>query len=149
MNEQIRQINKTIGLLNSMIKSGERHTSDSTIMVEKAFKATQTLEESLKNQKNDKIMPSLNKNLDPPAIYEWCENLEKRIKKLENLKPSDIDIPDELEPVLAEIEHTNDSGLSNWHEVVYFDGGWQSYSTSDTFEDGERVVNWKYCKNII
>ena len=57
--------------------------------------------------------------------------------------------PSELEPVLAEIEHINDLGLSKWYEVVYFDVSWHSYSGSNTFKDGEEVVKWKYCKDCL
>jgi len=60
-----------------------------------------------------------------------------------------INSPNELEPVLAKIEHINDLGLSKWYEVVYFDGNWRSYAGSDTFNDGEKVVNWKYCKDCL
>ncbi|MGK0413197.1 MAG: hypothetical protein ACJA1B_001399 [Polaribacter sp.] len=57
--------------------------------------------------------------------------------------------PDYLEPVLAEIEHINDLGKSKYYEVVYYDGEWCSYSERKTFEDGEKVVNWGYCKYFI
>jgi len=56
--------------------------------------------------------------------------------------------PIELKPVFAKIVHTYDLGKSEWYEVVYFSEGWQSYSGSDTFEDGEKVVEWKYCTDI-
>ena len=56
-------------------------------------------------------------------------------------------IPKELEPVIAKINHQNDLGLSQWYEVVYYDNDkWCSYSNSKTFEDGEQVLNWEYCK---
>lgn len=57
--------------------------------------------------------------------------------------------PNKLDPVLAEIHHINDLGLSKWYEVVYFDDDWRCYSGSKTFKDGEKVVNWKYCKNCL
>ena len=56
--------------------------------------------------------------------------------------------PNELQSVLAKIEHINSLGKSNWYEVVYFDGKWCSYSGSKTFNDGEKVVCWKYCNQI-
>jgi len=49
-----------------------------------------------------------------------------------------------LEPILAEIEHINDLGKSMRFEVVYYDEKWCSYSGSKTFQDGEKVVRWKY-----
>jgi hypothetical protein len=59
------------------------------------------------------------------------------------------EVPNKLDSVLAKITHQNDLGLSQWYEVVYYsDGKWCSYSGSKTFEDGERVVEWKYCKEI-
>lgn len=57
--------------------------------------------------------------------------------------------PTEFEPVLAKISHQNDLGLSQWYEVVYYDNKWRSYSNSQTFEDGEMVLKWKYCKNLL
>lgn len=60
-----------------------------------------------------------------------------------------INCPDELEPVLAQIEHINDLGKSKWYEVVYYDVNWRSYSGSETFDDGEKVIKWKYCKALL
>tara|TARA_R110000850_G_scaffold258495_1_gene385071 strand:+ start:1245 stop:1502 length:258 start_codon:yes stop_codon:yes gene_type:complete len=57
--------------------------------------------------------------------------------------------PSELEPVLAKIEHTNSLGESSWYEVVYFDGNWRCYAGSSTFKDGEKVVEWRYCKDCL
>lgn len=56
-------------------------------------------------------------------------------------------IPKELEPVLAKIAYVNELGTSTWFEVVYFCEEWCSYSDSDTFEDGEQVVEWIYCND--
>ena len=56
--------------------------------------------------------------------------------------------PKELYPVLAKIEHINDLGKSKWYEVVYYDDGWFSYAGSRTFQDGEQVIDWKYCEDI-
>ena len=53
--------------------------------------------------------------------------------------------PDELTPVLALINHITETGLSKWYEVVYYYRGWQSYHDSNTFMDGEKVVDWRYC----
>jgi hypothetical protein len=59
-------------------------------------------------------------------------------------------LPTELESVLAKITHLNELGLSQWYEVVYYvDSKWCSYSGSNTFQDGERVIDWKYCKDLI
>ena len=59
------------------------------------------------------------------------------------------EIPTELDSVLAKITHQNDLGLSQWYEVVYYaDDKWCSYNGSKTFEDGERVIEWKYCKEL-
>jgi hypothetical protein len=58
------------------------------------------------------------------------------------------EVPTKLESVLAKISHQNGLGLSQWYEVVYYDHKWCSYSGSKTFEDGERVVHWKYCKEL-
>jgi len=67
-----------------------------------------------------------------------------------------MEIPLEGEPVLAKIEHQNNLGKSSWYEVVFYReelggdiAGWKSYSDSKTFDDGEQVVKWKYCENIL
>ena len=53
--------------------------------------------------------------------------------------------PKELEPVLAEINSITCLGRTNWYEVVYHDGDkWCGYSGSDTFDDGESVLRWRY-----
>ena len=54
-----------------------------------------------------------------------------------------------LSPILAKIEHINDLGKSKWYEIVYYDNGWHSYAGSKTFQDGEQVVEWKYCKDCL
>jgi len=60
-----------------------------------------------------------------------------------------MELPEHGEPVVADLRHQNDSGESQWYEVVYVnDFGWASYAESSTFEDGERVVAWKYCKDL-
>jgi hypothetical protein len=60
-----------------------------------------------------------------------------------------IGSPTQLEPVLAQIEHINDLGKSKWYEVVYYDDGWHSCAGSKSFQDGEQVVYWKYCKDCL
>lgn len=64
-------------------------------------------------------------------------------------QPDVIGSPIQLESVLAEIEHINDLGKSKWYEVVYFDENWQSYVGSKTFQDGEKVIRWKYAKDCL
>ena len=76
------------------------------------------------------------------------QELENRISFLEKHQSS-IGNPNELESVLAEISHVNDLGISTWYEVVYYSDKWCSYSGSKTFEDGEQVVKWKYCKDCL
>ena len=56
--------------------------------------------------------------------------------------------PKECRPVLAKIEQINYLGKSTWYEVVYYDDKWYSYSGSKTFQDGEKVIDWKYCEDI-
>jgi hypothetical protein len=61
-------------------------------------------------------------------------------------------LPIDFEPVLALIESIDSLGKRSHYEVVYYDNEiakeWKSYSGSDTFKDGERVLSWEYCKNI-
>ena len=76
------------------------------------------------------------------------EVIKDLLREINELKQETLEeIPKELEPILAKISHINDLGLSQWYEVVYYaDDKWCSYSGSNTFEDGERVIDWKYCK---
>jgi hypothetical protein len=60
-----------------------------------------------------------------------------------------VTIAKQLLPIIAKIEHINDLGKSEWYEVVYYDNGWYSYAGSKTFQDGEKVVEWKYCKDCL
>jgi hypothetical protein len=79
------------------------------------------------------------------SIQEVTKDLLREINELK--QETFEEIPKELEPILAKISHINDLGLSQWYEVVYYaDDKWCSYSDSKTFEDGERVIDWKYCK---
>lgn len=71
-------------------------------------------------------------------------------KSLINEIQQALTIPDITNnPILAKIEHINDLGKSTWYEVVYYDDDWYSYAGSKTFEDGEQVVEWKYCKDCL
>jgi hypothetical protein len=93
------------------------------------------------------------KNVDFKAgvIYGIIEGAKWQQEQDKN-KFSGEDVPNNLESVLAKITHQNDLGLSQWHEVVYYDNEtekWCCYSGSKTFQDGERVVDWKYCKDLL
>ena len=72
-----------------------------------------------------------------------------KLKEAISVTRCSTQLPDELQPVLAKIEHIDSLGTSNYWEVVYFDGNWRSFSGSKTFEDGEKVVKWNYCKAIV
>lgn len=75
-------------------------------------------------------------------------NTENTNKKAEN-QAAVIGSPNELEPVLAFINHIGELGLSEWYEVVYYSDKWHSYSGSKTFQDGEKVIRWKYAKDCL
>jgi hypothetical protein len=86
--------------------------------------------------------------LDKNGSPEIAKQVEEEAKELCGKTLEEL--PAELESVLAKITHLNELGLSQWYEVVYYvDGKWCSYSGSNTFQDGEKVVEWKYCKNLI
>ena len=83
-------------------------------------------------------------------IHEQMTNDIKTLLEAINYTRCSTLLPDELQPVLAKIEHTNSLGTSNYWEVVYYDNkNWHSYQGSKTFEDGEKVVKWNYCKAIV
>ncbi|NLR94943.1 hypothetical protein [Flammeovirga agarivorans] len=64
----------------------------------------------------------------------------------DNFIQVDLQTPSELIPVLAKISHLSSLGTSEYYEVVYYsESGWNSYAGSKTFDDGEKVLSWKYC----
>jgi hypothetical protein len=81
------------------------------------------------------------------CIDECLGYLTKTCKRIEEGPKQET--PNELESVLAKITHQNCLGLSQWYEVVYYDNGWYSYAGSKTFQDGEQVIEWVYCKNVL
>ncbi|MGG6281862.1 hypothetical protein ACQ4M3_09850 [Leptolyngbya sp. AN03gr2] len=60
-------------------------------------------------------------------------------------------LPDEYIPVLAYIAHCNPLGTSYHYEVVRWTNkeGWESFAGSLTFEDGEEVLDWVYCTDVL
>jgi hypothetical protein len=62
------------------------------------------------------------------------------------------EVPTSLASVLAIIEGQGDLGKQTWPEVVYFDceidHEWKSYSGSNTFSNGERVIKWIYVEDV-
>lgn len=74
------------------------------------------------------------------------DNTEQICKVYEN---DHVNVPNRFEPVLALIMHQGDLGKSEWYEVVYFYQEWCSYAESKTFEDGERVIKWKYVTDCL
>jgi hypothetical protein len=81
------------------------------------------------------------------SLANWKKLVEmgnKVISKQETIEQ----IPNKSESILAKISHQNDLGSSQWYEVVYYDNKWCSFSGSKTFEDGEKVIEWKYCKEL-
>lgn len=60
------------------------------------------------------------------------------------------ELPPAFEPVLAKIQGQTDIGRSTWYEVVFFNGeNWCCYFGSKTFRDGEQVLSWKICTDIL
>lgn len=80
-------------------------------------------------------------------IRDYIKELEEKLVKANSVLGDVSNCPSELEPVLAKIEHINSLGKSSWYEVVYFDGNWRCYAGSRTFKDGEKVIEWRYCKD--
>ena len=96
------------------------------------------------NLLREEFCKEINTPMGLDDVYNYVKWLEDKLQQQEKLE----ELPSELEPVLAKITHQNDLGLSQWYEVVYYaDDRWCSYSGSKTFQDGERVIEWKYCKD--
>lgn len=53
-------------------------------------------------------------------------------------------LPEDLKPVLAQIEGQKNFVTTTWYELVYYDGKWKSYLGSLTFKNAEKVLKWKY-----
>ena len=78
--------------------------------------------------------------------------MKKFIKKLRKVFtiPRVSNCPSTSESVLALIEQIDSYGKMSWYEVVFYsDNHWQSYADSNTFENDEKVVKWRYCKDCI
>lgn len=59
------------------------------------------------------------------------------------------ELPNELEPVLAKITHQSCLDGYYWYEVVFYvDGIWCSYLESNTFDDGQMVIEWVHCDDV-
>ena len=59
-------------------------------------------------------------------------------------------IPDENKPILAKIQEVNSLGISYWFEVIYFlDNVWHRWGSKEYFTNGEQVVDWEYCNQIL
>jgi hypothetical protein len=85
-------------------------------------------------------------------VIKLCRHVKELQNEVENYNQKQLILspyPNQLEPVLATIEHTNSLGKSKWYEVVYYDSNWISYGESKTFEDGEKVLEWKYCNAFV
>lgn len=106
----------------------------------------ETLEEAAKNY------GKIRNELDYGQLY--CNSVDSfkagaKWQQEQNSKLHSIDDePKEFEPILAKIKHLTSLGTSTWYEVVYFCEKWKSYSESKTFEDGEQVIQWIYCKDL-
>lgn len=102
--------------------------------------------------KNKKIMDKLHyKGKGKHSVRELELIIEQQAEELHLLNSGQkpLPIPDVIcSPILAKIEHINSLGKSSWYEVVYFDKHWRSYNGSSTFQDGEKVVKWRYCKDF-
>lgn len=85
------------------------------------------------------------RSVQQALLQVWHECQQEEVKN--QCMSGFTDTPNELEPVLALISHNGELGLSEWYEVVYYSQKWCSYAGSNTFEDGEKVVKWKYCKD--
>ena len=117
------------------------------IIIPKEESKQETLEEAKAQAWID--FARTNKDVD---MYSFVIGYDKGVKlrqEQDKKMYSEEELPTEVDSILAKITHQNDLGLSQWYEVVYYDNKWCSYSGSKTFEDGERVVGWKYCKDLI
>jgi len=87
---------------------------------------------------------------DTETSYNSAMNSIDTLEKAILVTRCSTQLPDELQPVLAKIKYTNSLGTSNYWEVVYYNNkNWHSFQGSKTFEDGEKVVKWEYCKAIV
>lgn len=80
---------------------------------------------------------------------EWIEKLKEEIIS-GRFDAEVINTPEKFAPTLAEITKQGELGKEGWWEVVYHDGAnWQHFAGSNTFDDGEKVVRWKLCRECL
>ena len=85
------------------------------------------------------------------------QSILERIQKLVNIEQKLTEaikdapaIPEKFTPVLAKISKCGELGNESWWEVVYHDGvDWQHFAGSNTFDDGEKVVRWRLCRECL
>jgi hypothetical protein len=122
------------------------------LIIQKEESKQETLEEAASIFSKQFLDNGNNSEFEAQAAYLGFIQCAKWQQEQDKNKFSGEDVPNNLESVLAKITHQNDLGLSQWHEVVYYDNEtekWCCYSGSKTFQDGERVVDWKYCKDCL
>lgn len=97
---------------------------------------------------SDKFLDRINNEAKTSEIY--SEYNSDDVAKILSSYIEPVPVPSLYVPVLAFISVIGDSGKSEWYEVVYHNGEeWESYAGSNTFNDGERVLKWKYCNELL
>jgi hypothetical protein len=66
MKEQIKQIRRTIGLLSSMVSSGENHSKDSQKSINNALSALESME-----KKNSPVVSAYNRKYSPIDLMRY------------------------------------------------------------------------------
>ena len=101
------------------------------------------------------VEQTLPANTTDDELYSRVTSSSKIIGKVapyESTEKSSIVIntPEKFAPTLAEIAKWGELGKESWWEVVYHDGiNWQHFAGSNTFEDGEKVIKWKLCRECL
>jgi hypothetical protein len=79
-----------------------------------------------------------------------CEHNKMQTDSIGQVEAEVINTPEKFAPVLADITKNGELGNQGWWEVVYHDGvNWQHFAGSNTFDDGEKVVKWKLCRECL
>jgi len=82
----------------------------------------------------------------------YKNNYTNEALKLLKIMKSQDNVPDSINPVLAELTTIGDLNTFTWYEILYYDTQdkkWNYYSSKHSFDSANtKVLKWKYCSDV-
>jgi len=83
----------------------------------------------------------------------YKNNYTQEALKLLKTMNAQGNVPDTINPVLAEVTCIGDLNTATWFEVIYYDTDdkqWCTYRDDDSFDEVyTKVLRWKYCDEAL